>query len=820
MVVPMKNQQKIEKATDNTYKISILSHTAVFILNYESLDETIRLVRSLNDSIDQGFDIYVIDNNSENLTVSEIKDALPSVNVIKNTENIGYAGGNNIGFELAKALPYEFFWILNPDMQVKPDTLGDFVEAACVHPEYMVFGSTILNGTRPERVMSAGSYCNFETDFDVGNLYSGKTVADLPDAPFEATGTSGCSIFLRKAVLKNIGYLPEQYFLYFEETHWLLDASKAGYPCLILPHIHQMHHQRNRASDLPPVHYFYYFLRAAMLFGRYIGIDDIEDKVGRFQKKFISSWLMRINASNVDMRGFYERLAQEAIADGLAGKTGRIDIKALEARLDPARNLKAVSHEQESQRPATLVVLGMHRSGTSALAGTLSILSDFELRSEIPRTQENPKGFFEAQPISRLNQDILESMDTSWDEFKNIEPDWFFEQSSKDFQNRAKMLVEEVFYNQPTVILKDPRICRIFPFWENLIAREGRRIGIIHIHRNPLEVCESLKARNNIDLEHGQLVWLRYVLDAEYQTRGLPRHFVSFKNLVTDWRRVVDDIEDKLGLHFPNKTQSGGEELDDFLSSDLKHFDKTTSDLENDPSISSWTRDVFSIFERWVELGEDQADFADLDFVRSSLTQGEIGFESVMRNMRSKVAELHKEKAEISQENSIFRENLSNAQLAKDALDLAVRDKDHTLELRRIEYEKLEDSFRAMKADFDSMQLQEYQNAGEMASLREIIERKKQNVAALEKKLVAVEASKIRQDSALFKLEQESEARLRKMQIQISKTTAQLTEAQKMVTATKVRAELAENSVKALTDSTSWRFTAPMRYLIQLIKPS
>ena len=109
MVVPMKNQQKIEKATDNTYKISILSHTAVFILNYESLDETIRLVRSLNDSIDQGFDIYVIDNNSENLTVSEIKDALPSVNVIKNTENIGYAGGNNIGFELAKALPNEFF---------------------------------------------------------------------------------------------------------------------------------------------------------------------------------------------------------------------------------------------------------------------------------------------------------------------------------------------------------------------------------------------------------------------------------------------------------------------------------------------------------------------------------------------------------------------------------------------------------------------------------------------------------------------------------------------------------------------------------------
>jgi len=310
-----------------------IARTAVVILNYKSTGDTRRLIRSLRGSEDQDFDLYVVDNCSPEFSSFEASVFFAGAHVLRSSSNLGYATGNNMALRMIAPLGYAFVWILNPDMEVTPQALTQHVAAATEYPDVSIFGPALRRGSDRNRVASAGCHVSFEGALKTGHLYAGRQIETLPEAPYEADFITGAAMFFRTKVIEDIGYLPEDYFLYFEETQWLLEAGHKGVNCLVLPHILLTHHQASQENGLPAVYYLYYYLRNAVLFYKRMGDVDPASTISALRSGFIANWLARTVDIAPEHSTFYGALTDQALADGEAGVTGRIDLEALEADL-------------------------------------------------------------------------------------------------------------------------------------------------------------------------------------------------------------------------------------------------------------------------------------------------------------------------------------------------------------------------------------------------------------------------------------------------------------------------------------------------------
>src|SRR5690606_20636375 len=106
-------------------------------------------------------------------------------------------------------------------------------------------------------------------------------------------------------------------------------------------------------------------------------------------------------------------------------------------------------------------------------------------------------------------------------------------------REQALAILSTEFGSSRLFVLKDPRICRLLPFWIEVLEGFGAIPHVVCPIRNPLEVAASLKSRNGTDASLGQLIWLRHVLEAEIASRDLPRAFIRYKDLLHGWRSVT-----------------------------------------------------------------------------------------------------------------------------------------------------------------------------------------------------------------------------------------------------------------------------------------
>lgn len=216
------------------------------------------------------------------------------------------------------------------------------------------------------------------------------------------------------------------------------------------------------------------------------------------------------------------------------------------------------SSEPRGERVGVLV-LGMHRSGTSALTRVLSLLGCDLPKTLVPAHPSNEAGHWESLPIVELNDDILNSAGTNQNDWLAFNPGWYASPKAAEFKERALSALAEEFGKSRLFALKDPRICRFAPFWLDVLDTAGVRPAIIMPIRNPLEVAESLFRRNGFDPALGHLLWLRHVLEAEAGSRGWPRFHTSFESLLTGWSSLAAAAQDKLGVSWPRLSALTGE---------------------------------------------------------------------------------------------------------------------------------------------------------------------------------------------------------------------------------------------------------------------
>ena len=197
---------------------------------------------------------------------------------------------------------------------------------------------------------------------------------------------------------------------------------------------------------------------------------------------------------------------------------------------------KTISHRDvacpKASARTAVMVLGMHRSGTSALTRLLNLLGCDPPNNLMPAAESNAHGFWESSPITALNDEILNSAGSRWDDWQEFNPNWIKSAAFDRFMKRAVQLVEQEFGESNLFVLKDPRNCILMPFWRSVLNSIGIKQVAIHTLRHPLEVIDSLKKRDNQNKLNASLLWLYYNISAEISTRDIPRFFTSYDEIL------------------------------------------------------------------------------------------------------------------------------------------------------------------------------------------------------------------------------------------------------------------------------------------------
>lgn len=256
-----------------------------------------------------------------------------------------------------------------------------------------------------------------------------------------------------------------------------------------------------------------------------------------------------------------------------------------------------IPHESTLKKSTTaIIVLGMHRSGTSALTGCLGLL-DVELGADlIPAHPElNAKGHWEHREVVALNERLLASMERTWHDERSLPVGWSKAPASEAIFGDIKTLLKREFAHSPLWGLKDPRLCRLLPIWIEAIAENGAEPLFILALRHPEEVAQSLARRDGIPKERACLLWLDYMLEAERASRGHPRIVVSYEALLTDWRRAFSPLVSRLGLELPLDEPEIGARIDAFISPALCHFN-TGSEMKPSTPWQSLAEETYRAF--------------------------------------------------------------------------------------------------------------------------------------------------------------------------------------------------------------------------------
>ncbi|MBL4811239.1 MAG: hypothetical protein JKX69_02515, partial [Rhodobacteraceae bacterium] len=243
---------------------------------------------------------------------------------------------------------------------------------------------------------------------------------------------------------------------------------------------------------------------------------------------------------------------------------------AKSSKKKPASARAPAAHTAKHSATRTAVlVLGMHRSGTSFVTRLLSLAGCALPATLIAASPTNPAGHWESRAVQSFNDKVLASIGSRWDDWGTIDPSWFGTPQAAELRVEAQALLVAEFGDAPLFVLKEPRICRLVPFWLEVLQTAGIAVKIVSVLRHPLETAASLERRNAMPFAAGQALWLRYVLDAEKFSRGTVRVFIHYNDLMQDWAGTLARLDGALGDVLPLKSAAIAGEAEAFLAPGL-----------------------------------------------------------------------------------------------------------------------------------------------------------------------------------------------------------------------------------------------------------
>jgi GT2 family glycosyltransferase len=206
---------------------------STIILNTNRKEDTLAALTSLAACDYPNNHCIVLDNASMDGSVEAIRSCFPDVEVIELSQNLGYAGNNNVGIRAALDQGADWIFVLNEDTVLASDCITRLIEAGESDPRIGIVGPMVYHFDEPDVIQSAGG--RMDRDWRVWHLAQNELDQGQFTAPHAVEWISGCAIMVRRAVIEQIGGLDERFFYYWEETEWCLRARENGWTIVHIP---------------------------------------------------------------------------------------------------------------------------------------------------------------------------------------------------------------------------------------------------------------------------------------------------------------------------------------------------------------------------------------------------------------------------------------------------------------------------------------------------------------------------------------------------------------------------------------------------------
>lgn len=288
----------------------------IVILNWNGTEDTLECLGSLQQLNYTNYIVYVIDNGSSVPCTEAVKTSFPQVQVIELSENLGFAGGCNIGIRQALADGAEYVWLLNNDTVVDPNALTAMVEVAENDSRCGIVGSKILYYDKPKVINHAGGrihpWLGRSEHIGCGEIDRGQF-----DKVRQVDYVTGCSLLAKKTMIESVGFMDEAYFLYWEESDWCIRAKQKGWQIKYAPRSVVYHKISQSLGQKSPI-MTYYMARNTLVFLR---------KYFPYMFPIAGLWWLRFFFFNnlFKRRMHHLRMALVGMLDFLKGELGMLN---------------------------------------------------------------------------------------------------------------------------------------------------------------------------------------------------------------------------------------------------------------------------------------------------------------------------------------------------------------------------------------------------------------------------------------------------------------------------------------------------------------
>lgn len=287
--------------------------------------------------------------------------------------------------------------------------------------------------------------------------------------------------------------------------------------------------------------------------------------------------------------------------------------------MNPPAEYKA---EASSPPQACIIVAGMHRSGTSAIARVVNLLGADIARELTPAIDgNNDRGFWESRAVVDTHDRLLAALGRAWDDTRSLPDGWLETEAARQAKRALATELAKDFAGSRAFVVKDPRIARLLPLWLALLDELRIEPVVVISVRNPLEVAASLKSRDQFPLAKSMLMYLRHAVEAELASRGRHRLFLRYDHLLLDWHPFATRLKQLLGSRLPQTPAIDATAIDDFLTLDLYRNRASLQALANIPDMPSTVVELFDSMSKVAETGNEIALRSTCDRISATLDQ-------------------------------------------------------------------------------------------------------------------------------------------------------------------------------------------------------
>jgi hypothetical protein len=207
----------------------------------------------------------------------------------------------------------------------------------------------------------------------------------------------------------------------------------------------------------------------------------------------------------------------------------------------------------------------------------------------------------------------------TWNLCFTFEPDRLHDMLGSTERRIILDTLQQEFDGEASFVLKDPRLCLMFPAWLPALRAMRVAIRVLIIVRHPAEVARSIWNRNQFPASETAPQWLHHMIEAERASRGLNRAIVFYDSLLRDWRGCITGAERSARISWPRSLQLAEGDIDAFLAPSVRRRDQVYPSAHVGPEpVSNMVDAAWNEFCRLAGDPEAPAALTRLDDIRSS----------------------------------------------------------------------------------------------------------------------------------------------------------------------------------------------------------